>query len=95
MCEFSTLGLLQCAVPKNFAPREGKNICGSAIRKLRERHRPLVTQDQLAGKVAVLGIVLDRTAIAKIESGQRGVADYELAAIAYALGLTVSSLLEP
>jgi transcriptional regulator with XRE-family HTH domain len=82
-------------VPKNFAPSTGKNICGSAIRKFREGHLPPITQDQLAGKVAVLGLILDRTAIAKIEKGQRGVSDYELAAIAYALGIAVTALLEP
>jgi HTH-type transcriptional regulator, cell division transcriptional repressor len=86
--------VLQFGLPKNFAPLSGKNICGAAIRNARECKNPPITQDQLAGKVAVLGIVLDRTAIAKIESGQRRITDYELMAIAHALNASVISLLE-
>jgi hypothetical protein len=40
-----------------------------------------------------LGVELDRAAIAKIENGLRGVLDYELAAIACALGVRVRRLL--
>jgi len=79
----------------NYAPKDSKNLCGLLIRDARERHKPPLTQDQLAGKLAARGIVLDRTAIAKIESGQRCVYDYELGAFARALGVAVASLLEP
>jgi DNA-binding XRE family transcriptional regulator len=82
-------------VPKNFAPVKSKNLCGLKIRKAREEHIPLITQDQLAGKLAALGLVVDRTAIAKIESGQRCVYDYELGAIACALGVGIHLLVEP
>jgi hypothetical protein len=47
----------------------------------------------LAGKVAALEVVLDRTAIAKIESGQRCVYDYELRALAAVLDVETDWLL--
>ena len=54
-----------------------------------------MTQDQLAGKMAALGLVLDRTAIAKIERGQRCVHDYELGAFACALNVDIKLLVVP
>jgi ribosome-binding protein aMBF1 (putative translation factor) len=80
-------------VPEENAERNGKNVSGLRIREARERRQPLLTQDQLAGKVAALGVVLDRTAIAKIESGQRCVYDYELSALAAALNVDANWLL--
>ncbi len=82
-------------VPDNYTPKNSKNLCGSKIRNAREEHVPAITQDQLAGKLAVLGLVLDRTAIAKIELGQRCVYDYELGAFACALDVEISSLVQP
>jgi hypothetical protein len=82
-------------VPDNYTPKNSKNLCGSNIRNARERHVPAITQDQLAGKLATLGLVLDRTAIAKIELGQRCVYDYELGAFACALDIEISSLIQP
>ena len=79
-------------VPDDQA-RSGKNVSGSRVREAREQRQPPLTQDQLAGKVAAFGIVLDRTAIAKIEGGQRCVYDYELAALAAALDVDANWLL--
>ena len=80
-------------MPDDNAATNGKNASGPRIREARERRQPPLTQDQLAGKVAALGIVLDRTAIAKIENGQRCVYDYELGALAAALGVDANWLL--
>ncbi len=44
----------------------------------RKRFEPMLTQDALSGKLALLGIQLDRAAIAKIENNHRRVLDYEL-----------------
>lgn len=73
--------------------RSGKNVSGLRLREARERTQPPLTQDQLSGKVAALGIILDRTAIAKIENGQRCVYDYELRALAEALNVDANWLL--
>lgn len=45
------------------------------------------------GKLARVGIQLDRAAIAKIENNHRHVLDYELKALAEALGVDVNWLL--
>jgi len=47
----------------------------------------------LSGRLAKLGIQLDRAAIAKIENGQRYVLDYEVRALARALDASLSWLL--
>lgn len=44
-----------------------------------------MTQDQLSGKLAVLGVSIDRAGISKIETGQRSVLDFEVKALAKAL----------
>jgi transcriptional regulator with XRE-family HTH domain len=77
-------------VPKSA---KRKNISGRRIREARDRFRPPLTQDRLSGKLARLGIQLDRATIAKIESNLRGVLDFELRAIAKALGVRVDWLL--
>jgi len=54
---------------------------------------PRLTQDDLSGKLARLGVQLDRAAIAKIENDLRGVLDFELKALAKALRVRVEWLL--
>ena len=73
--------------------RSGKNIVGSRVAKARARANPALTQDALSGKLAQIGIQLDRAAIAKIENNYRHVLDYELKAIAEVLGVDVNWLL--
>lgn len=70
-----------------------KNIVGARVAKARRGCKPLLTQDALSGKLARLGIQLDRAAIAKIENNHRHVLDFELKAIATALGVGVNWLL--
>lgn len=74
---------------------EGKriNIVGERVKEARLKRDPLMTQNQLSGKLAVLGVSIDRAGISKIEIGQRGVLDYELKALAKALGVTAEWLL--
>lgn len=70
-----------------------KNIIGRRVAEARQRCKPAVTQDALSGKLARLGIQLDRAAVAKIENHHRHVLDYELKALADALGVEVNWLL--
>jgi hypothetical protein len=70
-----------------------KNIVGRRVAKARKDCRPALTQDALSGKLARLGIQLDRAAIAKIENNLRHVLDYELKALADVLGVEVNWLL--
>lgn len=71
---------------------ERKNVIGNRVREARLRHNPPLSQDDLAGKLAAKGIILDQTAISRIESQQRYVMDYEAAAIAKCLKVNVAWL---
>ena len=70
-----------------------RNIVGRRVAQARATFSPELTQDALSGKLARLGVQLDRAAIAKIENGYRHVVDFELKALARALGVEVSWLL--
>jgi hypothetical protein len=70
-----------------------KNIVGRRVAEGRAKFEPPLTQDALSGKLARLGIQLDRAAIAKIENNYRHVLDYELKALAEVLGVDVNWLL--
>lgn len=71
----------------------GKNIIGRRVAQARRNCKPMLTQDALSGKLARLGIQLDRAAIAKIENNHRHVLDYEVKALALALGVDANWLL--
>ena len=71
----------------------GKNIIGRRVAEARQNCKPVLTQDALSGKLARLGIQLDRAAIAKIENNHRHVLDYELKALAHVLGVDANWLL--
>ena len=70
-----------------------KNIIGRRVAEARRRCNPLLTQDALSGRLARLGIQLDRAPVAKIENNHRHVFDYELKAISEALGVDPNWLL--
>ena len=58
----------------------------------RLRCKPPVSQDDLAGRLAVRGILMDRSAISRIENRARYLMDYEISAIAAALKTSVAGL---
>ena len=70
-----------------------RNIIGERVRLARERTKPLITQADLAARLQIEGLRLERVTISKIETGYREVTDVETVAIAKALGVTVSWLL--
>ena len=70
-----------------------RNIIGERVRLARERARPLITQTDLAARLQVEGLRLERATISKIETGYREVTDVEALAIAKVLGVTVSWLM--
>ena len=69
-----------------------KNICGDRIHEARYKLR--LTQADLAAKLQVNGIIIERDSISRIEIGTRFVADYELREIAKILNVSVNWLLE-
>ena len=53
-----------------------------------------MTQMELAAKIQLQGITLERDSISRIEIGTRFVTDYELKLLAKVLNVTVDDLLE-
>ena len=69
-----------------------RNIIGRRVKEARLKCKPPVSQEDLAGRLAAQGILLDRTAVSRIESQSRYVMDYEAAAIARALKVPIAGL---
>ncbi len=69
-----------------------KNACGVQLRQLRVQKR--LSQGDLAARVQIAGVTLERDSISRIESGTRFVADYELYIFAKVLGTEMTTLLE-
>lgn len=79
---------------KNRAESGLNNICGQKIREIRLNMPQRTSQNQLAAKLTLAGLELDKNAVQKIESGQRFVTDIELKTIAKVLGVSYEELLE-
>lgn len=69
-----------------------KNIIGPRVRKARKESK--VTQIELASRLQLMGIAIDRSAIAKLESGRRPASDIEVAAMAKVLNVSIPWLFE-
>jgi transcriptional regulator with XRE-family HTH domain len=69
-----------------------KNVVGSRIRKARKELK--ITQMELAARLQVLGITIDRSGITKLEGGKRPVSDIEVAALAEVLKVPIPWLFE-
>ena len=80
-------------MPEAHPSRQSRNLIASKMRKARRERVPSLTQDQLSAKLSLKGVSLDRAAIAKIETGIRGVYDFELVAIADVLAVDIDWLL--
>lgn len=68
-----------------------KNICGDRVKEARSRLR--LTQSDLAAKLQLAGIIIERDSVSRIEIGTRFVADYELRELAKILKVSVNWLL--
>ena len=68
-----------------------KNICGDRVHEARCKLR--LTQSDLAARLQVNGIIMERDSVSRIEIGTRFVADYELRELSKILGVTVNWLL--
>lgn len=70
-----------------------KNICGEKIRQARVKKR--LSQENLAAKMQLEGIIIERNSISRIESGARFIPDYELPAFSRVLNVSIEWLLTP
>ena len=68
-----------------------KNICGDRVRVARINLH--LTQNDLAAKLQLAGIIIERDSISRIEIGTRFVADYELRELSKILKVSVEWLL--
>lgn len=68
-----------------------KNLCGNKIKEARIIKQ--MSQSDLAAKMQIEGIVLERDSISRIEIGTRFVADYELMVFARVLKVNIEWLL--
>ena len=69
-----------------------KNISGERIREARLRLR--LSQAELAAKMQVEGIILERDSISRVEKGVRFIPDYEIPLFAKVLNVSVDWLLK-
>ena len=77
---------------KKTGQLEQRNLIGERVRKARLACKPPVTQDVLVGRLAARGITIDQTAVSRIENRTRYLMDYEIAAIARSLKVSVGWL---
>lgn len=68
-----------------------KNISGERIREARLRRR--LTQAELAARLQVEGVIMERDSLSRVEIGTRFVPDYEIPVFARVLGVSVLWLL--
>lgn len=72
--------------------KEGKNnVCGVNIAKLRKAMN--ISQRQLADKLQIAGLDVDKNAVQRMESGQRFITDIELIYLVQVLNTTLDELL--
>ncbi len=81
---------LRC-VMKIYDYQGKKNICGKRIHEARQRMK--LTQSDLAARLQIAGIIIERDSISRIEIGTRFVADYELRELSKILNVPVNWLL--
>ena len=68
-----------------------KNLCGDRVREARARRK--ITQADLAARLQVAGVIMERDSLSRIEIGTRFVTDYELLVLSDVLGVSVEWLL--
>ena len=73
--------------------KNGKNnICGDNIARFRKKIR--LSQRELADKLQLIGLDVDKNAIQRMESGQRFITDIEISYLIQALGVTLCDLFD-
>ncbi len=68
-----------------------KNICGKRIKEARKKLK--LSQENLAAKLQLEDVAIERDSVSRIEIGTRFVADYELLVLCKILNVTPAYLL--
>ena len=64
-----------------------KNISGDRIREARQKRR--LTQEDLAAKLQIEGVIMERDSVSRMEIGTRFVTDYELMVLSKVLNVSL------
>ena len=67
-----------------------KNVCGDRVRDARQKQRH--TQEDLAAKLQIAGVIMERDSVSRIEIGTRFVTDYELMVLSKVLDVSMQWL---
>lgn len=67
-----------------------KNVCGERVRLARLQQR--LTQEDLAAKLQIEGVIMERDSVSRIEIGTRFVTDYELMILSSVLDVSMQWL---
>lgn len=67
-----------------------KNVSGDRIREARLKRR--LTQEGLAAKLQIEGVIMERDSVSRMEIGTRFVTDYELMVLSKVLGVSMQWL---
>lgn len=67
-----------------------KNVCGDRVRMARLQKR--LTQEDLAAKLQIEGVIMERDSVSRIEIGTRFVTDYELMILSNVLDVSMQWL---
>lgn len=74
---------------------DGKNnLCGAKIAELRMAMQPKCSQRQLADKLQLIGVDIDKNAIQRIECGKRFITDIEISAFCQVFAITPNALFD-
>ena len=68
-----------------------KNICGERVKAARKKLK--LSPANLAAKLQLEGVILERDSVSRIEIGTRFVADYEIVALCKVLKVTPAFIL--
>lgn len=79
---------------KHTASDGTRNLCGKKIYQLRKGLPEKTSQRMLAERMQIKGIDIDKTAIKRIENGERYVTDIELKAFSEIFSASVDFLLK-
>lgn len=75
----------------NKTPEGLNNLCGKNVAALRKGKK--LSQRELADRLQILGLEVDKNAVQRIEAGKRFVTDIELDVLARFFHITVDQLL--
>ena len=76
----------------NKAPDRRNNLCGSKVASLRIRMQ--ISQRELADRLQIAGLDIDKNAVQRIEAGKRFVTDIELVVLSKVLNVSLDDLVQ-